>query len=50
MGFGDLVRDREIGSNTIINGNIDENVSIMPIPLKIVTFVKFPGEKPYSDK
>ena len=44
MAFGDLVPYREIGSNTIIKGNIDENVSIVPILLKIVTLVKFPGE------
>ena len=44
MGFGDLLRDREMGSTTIINGNIDENVSIMPILLKVVTIVKFSGE------
>ena len=31
VGYGDLVWDRETGSNTIIKGNIDENVSIMPI-------------------
>ena len=31
MGFGDLVQNMEIGSNTIIKGNIDENVSIMSI-------------------
>ena len=41
MGYGDLVRHRKIGSNTIIKGNIDENVSIMPILPDIVTFVKF---------
>ena len=33
-----------MGSNTIINGNIDENVSIMQIIPEIVTFVKFSGE------
>ena len=44
MGYGDLVRDRVIGSSTIIKGNIDENVSIMPILLKTMTFVKFSGE------
>ena len=44
MGYGDLVQDREMGSNTIIKGNIDENVSTMPILLKIVTFVKYSGE------
>ena len=44
MGYGDLVRHRKIDSNTIIKGNIDENVSIMPILPKIVTFVKFSGE------
>ena len=46
MGYGDLVRYREIGSNTIIKGNIDENMSIMPIIIvqRIVTFVKFSGE------
>ena len=41
MGYGDLVPHRKIGSNTIIKGNIDENVSIMPILPEIVTFVKF---------
>ena len=36
---------REIGSKTIIKGNIDENVSIMPIlQQKNLTFVKFSGE------
>ena len=40
----DLVRYRKIGSNTIIKGNIDENVSIMPVLSEIVTFVKFSGE------
>ena len=44
MTFGDLVRYRNIGSNTIIKGNIDENVSIMPILPEITTFVKFSGE------
>ena len=46
MGYGDLVRNREIGSNTIINENIEENVPIMPILPKIVTFMKFSGENP----
>ena len=41
MGYGDLVRYRKIGSNTIIKGNIEENVSIMPILAEFVTFVKF---------
>ena len=45
MGFGDLVRYRKIGSNTIIKGNIEENVSIMPILPEIVIFVKFSVEK-----
>ena len=27
MGYGDLGRYRKIGSNTIINGNIEENVN-----------------------
>ena len=44
MGYGDLVRYRKIGSNTIIKGNIDENVSIMPILPEIMTFVKLSGE------
>ena len=44
MGYGDLVRYREIGYNTIVKGNSDENVSIMPILPKIVTFLKFSGE------
>ena len=44
MGYGDLVQNREIGSNTIIKGNIDENVSVMPILPKIMTFVKLSGE------
>ena len=44
MGYGDLERHRKIGSNTIIKGNIDENVSIMPILQEIVIFVKFSGE------
>ena len=44
MGYGNLVRDREMGSNTIIKGNIDGNVSIIPILPKIVIFVKFSGE------
>ena len=44
MGYGDLARYRKIGSNTIIKGNIDENVSIMPISPEVVTFVKFSGE------
>ena len=44
MGYGDLVRHGKIGSNTIIKGNIDENVSIMPILPEIMTFVKFSGE------
>ena len=44
MGYGDLVRYRKIGSSTIIKGNIDENVSIMPILPEILTFVKFSGE------
>ena len=44
MGDGDLVRYRKIGSNTIIKGNIEECVSIMPILPEIVTFVKFSGE------
>ena len=38
------MRYREIAYNTIIKGNTDENVSIMPILPKIVTFVKFSGE------
>ena len=33
-----------LGSNTIIKGNIDENVLIMAILPKIVTFVKISGE------
>ena len=33
-----------MGSNTIIKGNIDEHVSIMPTLPKIVPFVKFSGE------
>ena len=47
MGYGDLVLYREIGYNTIkeiLAPNIDENVLIMPILPKIVTFVKFSGE------
>ena len=44
MGYGDLVRNGEIVSNTIIEGNIDENVSIMPIFPKIVTFMNISGE------
>ena len=44
MGYGDLVREREMDSSTIIKGNIDENVSIIPILLRIVNFVKFSGE------
>ena len=44
MGYGDLVRYRKIGSYTIIKGNIDENLSIMPILPEIVTFMKFSGE------
>ena len=44
MGFGDLMRNREIGSNTIIKGKIDENVSIMQILPTIVNFVKFSEE------
>ena len=44
MGFGDLLQDRKMGSTTIIKGNIDGNVSIMPILLKVVTIVKFSGE------
>ena len=43
VGYGDIVRYRKIGSNTI-KGNIEENVSIMPILPEIVTFVKFSGE------
>ena len=41
VGYGDLVGYRKIGSNTIIKGNIDENVSIMPFLPEIMTFVKF---------
>ena len=44
MGFGDLVQNREISSNTIMKGNIDDNVSNMPILLKILTFAKFSAE------
>ena len=44
MGYGDLVRCREIEYNTIIKGNIDESVSIMPILQEIVTFVKLSRE------
>ena len=44
MGYADLVRYKEICSNNIIKGNIDENVSIMPNLPKNVTFVKFSGE------
>ena len=44
MAFGDLVRHREIGSNTIIKEYIDEYVKIMPILLKVITFVKFSRE------
>ena len=44
MGYGDLVRYRKVGSNTIIKGYIEENVSIMPILPEIVTFVKSSGE------
>ena len=46
MGYSDQVRDREMGSNTIIKGNIEgnSNVSIRPILPKIVIFVKFSGE------
>ena len=43
MGYVDLVRYKEIGSNTINKGNIDYNVSIMQIFPKIVTFVTFSG-------
>ena len=43
MGYGDLVRYRKISSDTIIKGNIEENVSIMPILPEIVTFVEFSG-------
>ena len=43
MGYGDLVRYRKIGSNTIVKGNIEENVSIMSILPEIMTFVKFSG-------
>ena len=43
MAFGDLVRNREIGSSTIIKGNIDRNVSVIPILQKKLTFVKFSG-------
>ena len=40
MGFGDLVRHWEIGSNTIIMGNIDGKcVNLANLP-KNVTFVK----------
>ena len=39
--YGDLAQYRKIGSDTIIKGNIDENVSIMSILPEIVTFVKF---------
>ena len=35
-----------MGSNTIIKGNIDENVSIRQILLKIETFVKCSGDNP----
>ena len=34
---------RKIGSSTITKGNIEENVSIMPILPEIMTFVKFSG-------
>ena len=44
MGYGDLVRYRKIGSNTIIKGNIEENVSIMPILQEIVILLTFSGE------
>ena len=44
MGYADPVRYKKICSNNIIKGNIDENVSIMPILQKNVTFVKFSGE------
>ena len=44
VGYGDLVQYRKIGSNTIIKGKIEENVSIMPILPEIVTFVTFSGE------
>ena len=37
------MRYRKIGSNTIIKGNIDANVSIMQILAEIMTLVKFPG-------
>ena len=40
----DLVQYRKIGSNTIIKGNIEENVLIRPILPEIVTFVKYSGE------
>ena len=44
MRYGDLVRYRKTGSNTIIKGNMDENVSIVPILPEIMTFVNFSGE------
>ena len=44
MAYGDLAQYRKIGSDTIIKGNIDENVAIMSILPEIVTFVKFSGE------
>ena len=44
MGYGDLVQYRKIGSNIIIKGDIEENVSIMPILPEILTFMKFSGE------
>ena len=44
MGFCDLVGIKEKGYYPIIKGNIDENVAIIPILLKILTFVKSSGE------
>ena len=38
------MQTREIGSNTIIKGHIDENLLIIPITKKNVTLVNFSRE------
>ena len=46
MGFGDLVRNREIGSNAIIKGNLDKKcINHVNFTKKYMMFVKLSGEK-----
>ena len=41
MAFGDLVRNREMGSNTIIKGNIDASVEVLGPQYQCLVFFFF---------